>query len=108
MLRSLGVNHRNEYEQVGKETGLSYGVLDSASLAASAEDARLKDWQMIRSLKYLCHGLGGKVAESFIDTKKFTKGYVESKVKKFEHQYNNGDIATIECMYQNVAEMTLN
>ena len=68
MLRSLGVNHRNEYEQVGKEIGLSYGVLDSVSLAAWAEDARLKDWQIIRSIKHLRHGLGGKVAESFIHT----------------------------------------
>ena len=81
MLHSLGVNHRYEYEQVGKEIGLSYGVLDGVSLAAWAEDTRLKDWQMIRSLKHLRHGLGGKVAESFIHTKKFTKGYVEPKVK---------------------------
>ena len=49
MLRSLVVNHRDEYEQIGKEIGLSYGVLDIVSLVAWAEDARLKDWQMIQS-----------------------------------------------------------
>ena len=76
-----------EYIEVAKEAGLHVsGIIDAVSLAAWIEDAGLKDWQAIRSLKHLCASLGSKVSVAFLEIKKFTEGCTEPKTKKFEHQ----------------------
>ena len=62
---------------------------------------------MLVSLKHLRHGLKGTVSVPFLHTKKFSEGHVTTKTKKFDHQYDsNGEIVSVECMYQSVQEMT--
>ena len=62
---------------------------------------------MVVSLKHLRHHLKGKVAVPFYHTKKFSAGYVDPKVKSFDHQYEkSGELVTISCWYQNVCKMT--
>ena len=106
MLRHLVKNFREEYVEVAKEKGLGVGTLDAVSIAAMQEDIGVKDWQMVRALKHLRNSLGQNIAVPFVQTKRFSHGYVEPQVKKIEHQYENGDISMIHCSYQSVAEMT--
>jgi hypothetical protein len=105
LLTHLAKLFGTEYVEVAKEAGLHVsGTIDAVSLAAWIEDAGLKDWQAIRSLKHLRASLGSKVSVAFLEIKKFTEGYTEPKTKKFEHQYPDGSIETITCEYINVAQ----
>ena len=106
LLHKVAKDFPDEYMEVGQEKGFNLGIIDAVSLAAWQEDTGIKDWQMVRSLKHLRHNLKGKVSVPFIHTKKFSEGYVQPKVKKFEHQYEkSGEIVSIECWYQDVDKM---
>ena len=109
LLKEMAKNYKKEFMEVVQAKGFKFdvGKLDAFSLAACQEDTGIKDWQMLVSLKHLRHGLKGTVSVPFLHTKKFSEGHVTTKTKKFDHQYDsNGEIVSVECMYQSVQEMT--
>ena len=101
ILQCLSIIAPNEYVQVAKEVGFNVGGnLDAISLAAMKHDATLKDWQMLKILKHLKHTLGVRdLAVPFQATKQFSEGYITPRVKKFKHQYKDGNFPWIECTY---------
>ena len=107
ILEQMVEKYEVEFMQVAEENGLNLGVMDALSLAAWQEDTGLKDYQMVKSLKHLRHNLKGKVAVPFYHTKKCSEGYVDPKVKQFDHQYEkSGEVVPIPCWYQDVDKMT--
>jgi len=107
LLWVLAHDHQDEFVKVGKEEGLSIGVMNAVELAAMQKDAGLKRWQTITVLKHLRHCFNGKVAVPFKDTELFSDEYVKPITKKFEFEHENGDREIILCDYQNVADVLL-
>ena len=107
MLDYLATTYEDEYIAVAKEKKLDMtGIMNDVQLAAWQVDCELKDWQATRTLKHFRANLNSKVSVPYHLTKKFGKGYVIPRTKKFQHQYDNGEIKTVEVEYQDVSEIT--
>ena len=73
-------------------------MLDAIGLAAWKQDANMKDWQMIKSSKHLRFGLGSaRVSVPYLHTNQFSWGYLQPRVKKFKHLYEDKSWEWVEC-----------
>ena len=100
------------YEQCGLRHGLSIPqTMDADALAAMAVDCNLKQWQLLKVLKYMRFATGCRISDVTVKEMeaKFSKDMVVPETGKFEYitTKEDGNTATeiIEYDYQSIVDV---